>query len=314
MKRLVYLVSLLLLIVSWSSIVAKSEEFRVLAAKGETLVQRDGKGSWNKLNTGNQLFANDNIKISNNAYLGLVHTKGRTMELKKAGTYSAGILAKELSSKKTKVSEQLANYLMKEVANKESDGNYKKNMGTPGAVERGMETDASGQKIKLIANCPRRLSIMGNTVNFSWSKATGKDVVYEFIITDRFDRQEFSTKLKENTFSVDAEALKLSKDVYYFWKVKVSSNEEIRSDEICFSFLSAQRAASIKETVALLKEDIGEENAPAKIILAKFYETNYLPNEADKAYQDAIKLMPDIDEYQGMYKEFLLRTNYYTSK
>ena len=35
---------------------------------------------------------------------------------------------------------------------------------------------------------------------------------------------------------------------------------------------------------------------------------------AVKAYNEAIKLAPDVEEYQNMYKEFLMRTNYFSLK
>jgi hypothetical protein len=310
------LVLLILLVFAWSSSFAANEIFRVLAAKGETMVQRDGKGSWSKLITGNQLFGKDNIKINNGAYLGLVHSKGRTLELKKAGTYSASELAKEIVNKNTKVSEKLANYVMSQVgASKDiiGDNDYRKNMSTTGAVERSIQTDALNQGSKIYANCPKRISVIGTEVNFSWSKAKDGNE-YEYILTDRFDRPEFTKIIKDTIITINAKELKLNKDEYYFWKVRLTSNPDIKSDEICFSFLSDKKSNSIKDTVRLLKEDVGDDNAPAKVLLAGFYEQNYLIKEADKAYNEAIKLAPDVEEYQNMYKEFLMRTNYFSLK
>jgi tetratricopeptide (TPR) repeat protein len=53
--------------------------------------------------------------------------------------------------------------------------------------------------------------------------------------------------------------------------------------------------------------DLSEENALNKFILAGFYEEHKLFIDAIAAYEDAIRLAPDVDSYKEAYEEFLLR-------
>ncbi|MCA6432246.1 MAG: hypothetical protein IM574_01445 [Cytophagales bacterium] len=53
--------------------------------------------------------------------------------------------------------------------------------------------------------------------------------------------------------------------------------------------------------------DMKEETALNKFILAGFYEENKLFIDAITAYEQAIKLAPDVPTYREAYEEFLLR-------
>ena len=50
-----------------------------------------------------------------------------------------------------------------------------------------------------------------------------------------------------------------------------------------------------------------DESAMRKIVLAGFYETNFLLIDAVVAYEEAIQLAPDVDFYKEAYEEFQLR-------
>jgi tetratricopeptide (TPR) repeat protein len=57
----------------------------------------------------------------------------------------------------------------------------------------------------------------------------------------------------------------------------------------------------------LAEFDLTEENALNKFILAGFYEEHKLIIDAIAAYEDAVRLAPDVDSYKEAYEEFLLR-------
>jgi cytochrome c-type biogenesis protein CcmH/NrfG len=54
-------------------------------------------------------------------------------------------------------------------------------------------------------------------------------------------------------------------------------------------------------------EDIQQETALNKFIMAGFYEENKLFVDAIGAYEEAIKLAPDVPTYKEAYEEYLLR-------
>jgi cytochrome c-type biogenesis protein CcmH/NrfG len=53
--------------------------------------------------------------------------------------------------------------------------------------------------------------------------------------------------------------------------------------------------------------EVSEQNALNKYIMAGFYEEHNLFIDAIAAYEEAIKLAPDVPTYQEGYEEFLLR-------
>jgi hypothetical protein len=70
------------------------------------------------------------------------------------------------------------------------------------------------------------------------------------------------------------------------------------------------QSAEMQKIKTLLSEFIGEmseETALNKFIMAGFYEDNQLFIDAITAYEEAIKMAPDVDTYKEAYEEFLLR-------
>ncbi|MCL5990894.1 MAG: hypothetical protein M1419_02175, partial [Bacteroidetes bacterium] len=136
-----FTVILILLIYTTSS---QANEFRILAAKGQVLIQKNSKGNWEKIYTGGLINANDKIKLMPGSYLGLVHSKGRTIELKKDGIYSAIKLSKELAGMKSTMTGQLANLIVNEVGSSSgflSNKDSNKSMNQTGAVNRNIDSD-----------------------------------------------------------------------------------------------------------------------------------------------------------------------------
>ena len=305
-----------------SVINAFSYEFKVMAVKGKVQAIKDGKTE--DLKAGASLSKNDKLKLNDvKSYLSLVHSSGKTIELKNQGNYNVSELSSKVAAMKNSVSQRFANYVIDEISSSKdllAKGNVKENMGTTGATERGVvhfntkkmkdDNQPFVQKDSYIKiNTPRKVNYMTQDIAFNWNKATkGKE--YEFQISDRFDKPVFTKTLTDTSISVNAASLSLDKDVYYFWKVSLKSDNKIKSGDACFLVLSDKKIASIRDTVKLINEEIGaEKNATASIVLAKFYEQNYIIDEAIKSYRAALDQAPDVPEYQNLYKRFLNRIN-----
>src|SRR6218665_3094361 len=69
--------------------------FKVLANKGANEVKTGN--AWAAVKTGASLKKEDELKVTENSYLGLVHASGKPMELKQAGTYKVADLAAKMN-------------------------------------------------------------------------------------------------------------------------------------------------------------------------------------------------------------------------
>ncbi|MFC2130541.1 hypothetical protein ACFLSQ_03825 [Bacteroidota bacterium] len=311
MKNLqISLISFILAIALVGSAFAQNYEFKVMASKGKPVVQKDNSKTWNKIKLGTKIFSKDKIKLTGKSYISLVHKTGKTVELKKEGTYSVKELSKKMGSKGSNVSKRFSDYLLDEISSSDdllASGDHRDNMEITGSVERSMNTQPFINKKALQLNSPRKANLLNNVFTVRWHEFENAKE-YEFILSDRFDKP-ITTKNVHGTFlTVDASELNLDKDTYYFWKVKAKGDDKNKSDDACFLILSDEKAKAIRDTVEIIKSEVGgDKNASAKIILAAFYEQNYIIDEALKAYREAVVLAPDVDIYTKLYKRFLNR-------
>ena len=80
--------------------------FKVLVNKGKNEV-KSGGGPWQPLKTGATLKAGDEVKVTENAYLGLVHKDGKPVEVRSPGNYKVDVLASKVSQAPSVISKTL---------------------------------------------------------------------------------------------------------------------------------------------------------------------------------------------------------------
>jgi hypothetical protein len=294
------------------SATAQQYEFKVMASKGKPTVQKSSSGSWSNIKLGTKIHLNDKIKLSGNSYISLVHKSGSTLELKKAGIYSVKKLSGQIGSNETNVSKRFADYLLDEIGGSDdllARGDHRSNMEFTGSVERGIETQPFINKKAIQLNSPRKVNFLSSVLTFRWHDYENTQE-YEFILSDRFDKPVYTKDVQNTYITIDAHELGLERDTYYFWTVKPKGKEKNKSNDACFLILSEEKTGTIKDTVDMIKKEVGDQNsASAKIILAAFYEQNYIIDEALKSYREAIALAPDVEIYNKLYKRFLNRIN-----
>jgi len=293
---------------------AQNYEFKVMASSGTVKVYNKDKKSWNDVKIGTQIKENDKIKLSTKSYLSLIHKSGRTLELKQAGEFLASDLTASLNKNKTSVASKFADYILDEISSSDdllAEGS--RNMSITGSVTREIDQPFM-RKEALKLNSPRKVNLLGTVFTFNWLSKPGVKT-YEFILTDRFDRPVFTKDVNATSITLNADELKLERNTYYFWKVKAKGDDKTLSEDACFMVLSKDKTKAILDTVKQIKEDVGDENTPtAKIILAAFYEQNYLIDEALQNYREAMRLAPDVELYKKLYQRFLNRINVVTSE
>ena len=123
---------LLVLLLAGELSYAQSYTFKVLANRGDNKIKTGEE--WKPLKTGASLKAQDELIVSNDAYLGLVHASGKTMELRDAGNHKVSDLAKKVSQGGSSVASKYADFVL----SKMSAEGKKNRLSATGAVHRGL--------------------------------------------------------------------------------------------------------------------------------------------------------------------------------
>jgi hypothetical protein len=273
---------------------AQDYAFKVLANKGANEIKSGD--SWTPLKTGSSLKATDEVKLADNAYIGLVHSTGKPMELKQAGSYKVS----DLSAKVGGGSSVLNKYTDFILSSNSAEAK-KNRLSATGAVHRG-ETYA----IQLMLPENQHSGIYNNVAVINWE---GTKVAGPYIVTLRnmFDDELAKIETPETNFQVDLSDPKFVKENAILVEVKSKSDTKQVSKQHLIKRLTQADEERVKTSLNEIIGEVAEKTALNKFILAGFYEENNLFIDAIAAYEDAIKLAPDVPSYKDAYEEFLLR-------
>jgi len=278
---------------------AQDEMFRVLATKGGNKLQNTGANDWKPVFVGKKLLKGDKITIAENGYIGLAHKSGKTIELRKAGTYEVAKLAGEVNTQNASAQKKYVDYLASE-AKKNEDNNMARDrykyMQATGSVERPVGY--------LGLWAVEKDTVISGKLFLRWDKRhTGPFVIK---VTNYFD-EEISVAETNETFY----QLSLDSKIEKTYKVIVSEkgNTENKS-EITVVFLDSYKAEAIRKQSAELQSVLGGESALNKIVMASFYEDQHLYMDAMRLYEEALKLEPEVEDYKIAYGQFLERTKF----
>ena len=122
--------------------------FKVLVNKGKNEIKSGN--DWQLIKTGTSLKSADELKVSENSYIGLIHTSGKPLELKEAGSYKVVDLAAKINGGSS-VLNKYTDFILS------ANSQKKNNLTATGAVHRGFD------KIKI--NLPKtEFSVVFNNV------------------------------------------------------------------------------------------------------------------------------------------------------
>jgi hypothetical protein len=294
--RIIY--SLLILLLSGSLAMAQDEMFRVLATKGGNKLQNTGASDWKPVFVGKKLIKGDKITIAENGYIGLAHKSGKTIELRKAGTYEVAKLAGEVGTQNASAQKKYVDYLASE-AKKNEDNNMARDrykyMQATGSVERPVGY--------LGLWAVDKDTIVSGKVFLRWDKRHTGPFVIE--VTNYFDEKLFSAETNETFYQLNLDGVEKTCKVSVYEK----SNTENKS-EITLVFLDAFKAENVRKQAAELQSVLGGESALNKIVMASFYEDQRLYMDALRLYEEAIKLEPEVEDYKIAYGQFLERSKF----
>lgn len=287
---------ILLLFASSSVVLAQDYAFKVLANKGTNEV-KSGE-SWQPLKTGASLRSSDEVKLADNAYIGLVHASGKPMELKQAGNYKVSELAAKIGA-----GSSVLNKYTDFILSSNSAEAKKNKLSATGAVHRG-DNEAGAIKVFLPEKQHSSLFNPVAIVNWDGTKVAGPYVV---TVKNMFEDELTKIETPENSIRIDLSDPKISSENAIFVEVSSKSDAKQVSQPYLIKKLSVADQEKIKKLLGEISTEVQEQNALNKLILAGFYEGNNLLIDAIAAYEDAVKLAPDVPTYKEAYDEFLLR-------
>ena len=267
--------------------------FKVLANKGTNEVKSGD--SWQALKTGASLKAGDELRISENAYVGLVHASGKPIEIKKADTYKVSELASKISA-----GASVLNKYTDFILSSNSAEAKKNRLSATGAVHRGLED------IKVFLPENQFSEIFNTTAIVNWEspKTAGTYVV---VLKNMFDDELAKIETNEPRVQIDLSDPKFANETAVLIEVKAKDDAKSKSEQKLIKKLSTAKYESIKKSYAEISNELKEETALNKLILAAFFEENKLYIDAIAAYEAAIKLDPETPSYREAYDEFLYR-------
>lgn len=269
--------------------------FKVLVSKGKAEVK--AAEAWQALKVGSTLKPTDEIKVSENSYLGLVDANGKPLELKEAKTYKVSeLLAKQGAS--TSVLNKYTDFILS------SDQAKKSRLSATGAVHRGFK-----EVILVYLPGSEKAELWGDKIGIQWSsdEVTGP---YEVILTSLLEDELARFETSENQLTVDLNSGNLKGNYDILIKVVSKANKGKGSKDYIIKRMRPADREKLSKSWEGVKETATEENALSKYIMAGYYEENLLLMDAITAYQEAIKLAPDVPMYKESYNEFLKRIGF----
>jgi len=283
---------------------AQDYAFRVLANKGTNQVKKAGSGEAETLKTGAKLNSGDEIIASEGAYIGLMHNSGKTTEIRGAGTKKVADLEKNMNTGSASIASRYASFVMNKM-NEEENSNYRSKLNATGAVSRATGSNA----INVMA--PSQADLLGDIAILRWDTPEGftEEDSYVVKIENIFNEEIYSEETQKTSIELDFSKPELAYDMgLYLVKIYKKGDDEISSGEIGIKKVKSGDKVEVQENLANLKSEVSEDSPLNKIIYASFYEENGLVLDALTKYEEAIKMSPDVEDFQELYQNFLIKS------
>lgn len=269
--------------------------FKVMANKGTNEVKSGD--SWQPIKTGASLKIGDELKLADNGYLGLIHVTGKPVEVKKSGPHKVADLAAEVKGGSSALN-KYTDFILSSNADEK-----KGKLGATGAVHRDV---AEAKAIKLMLPENQHSGVYNNEAVISWDpiKVQGPYIV---TLSNMFEDQLAKIETNENSVKINLNDPKFVNETGIFVDVRSKANPSQSSKMHLIKKLSPEAHAKVQKSLNDIMGEVSEQTALNKFILAGFYEEQGLFIDAIAAYEETIKLAPDVTYYKEAYDEFLIR-------
>lgn len=283
---------------------AQDYVFKVLANKGGNTVKiAENPKDWEPIRTGTTLNSNDELRLSENSYIGLVHASGKTVELKNQGNYYVRDLAAKLGNSRSSVASKYANFVINKMTSDEEEDinkNHREYLTVTGAVER------SVLNAPISLRMPSSVEVLNEEALIRWDAV--KDAKeYVFTVKNMYDDVILTEETRDPFVRLDLSKAPVSTEELIIVSVKVKGNDQMYSGNYGIKRLTGVDADPILKELEQLSLSLKEESSLNKLILATFYEENNLLIDAMMNYEEAVSLSPDVEQFSIAYDLFAKR-------
>jgi hypothetical protein len=285
------LIFIVLATVVFSNASSQDYAFKVLINKGQNRIKSGN--NWLPIKVGASLQSADELKISPNGYLGLVHATGKPLEVKNAGEHKVADLAAQVSGGSS-VLNKYTDFILS-AAEKKSN-----TLAATGAVHRGLN------EIKVFLPNPKQAIVFKDKISIAWARnprASTYVVSLHSMFGDELDRFE----LQDTTLVIDLSKPNLVNEDNIVVEVSSKGQKDVVSDSFVLKKLSPADKARITNSLEHIASQTSEQTALNNLFLASFFEDNKLLIDAATSYQEAIKLAPNVPYFQDAFNAFLTR-------
>jgi hypothetical protein len=279
----------------------QSYVFSTLVSKGQNKYLNGS--SWASIKPGAKIGKTSKISVAQGGYLALMHSSGRTYEVKTSGMYEVSKLEARLSQGTSSFTQKYGKFVANNMV--EGEGKFA-DYSTTGSVTRGDQ----GVISILGPTADAKVSVLEEQV-FTLRWATNKKVttynvkiknLYEDVLIEKeVTKPEIEINLKE--WDV------IAGDQPYLLIVSDKDNQEdvnsknYEGKDMPFYVVGGGDAIS-KEYKTLMKE-INESSALDNLVLAAFFDQNGLKLNAVDCFVKAMTLEPEIEYYKEVYQDYL---------
>lgn len=270
--------------------------FKVLASKGAN--EYKSGDAWQPIKTGISLKVEDEVKVSENAYLGLVSSTGKPVELKKPSNYKVADLLKQVGTG-TSVMAKYTDFILSS-----NSAEAKKNrLSATGAVHR-------GEPSTLTVYLPESQNtfIYSNSMYVIW-EAPKSGGPYEVKLMDFMEDELLKVETPETSVKLDLSNPKLAKVGNFLIHVTSKADAKAHSNGNAVKRLASTEHEKIKKMYSEEAGALSDDSALTKYAAAGFYEQHGLLIDALSSYEEAIRMAPDVQDFVDARNEFLYRNN-----
>ena len=283
---------------------AQDYVFKVLANKGGNTVKIAAHSTeWEPIQTGATLNGNDELRITQNSYIGLVHASGKTVELKNEGNYYVRDLAAKLGNSKSSVASKYANFVINKMTsdeNQDINKNHREYLTVTGAVERSVLDAPISLKM------PSSVEVLNKQALIRWDDIEDANQ-YVFTVKNMYDEVILTEELNQAHILLELNKTPFSTEELIIVNVQVKGNDKMYSGNYGIKRLTGVDADPILKELEQLSVSLKEESSLNKLILATFFEENNLLIDALMNYEKAVQLSPDVEQFSIAYELFAKR-------